>query len=410
MIGGPHARSFPADCLRFFDLVVHECDKTLIDDILRMSCRRGTVVSRAGFLRDLPSVEERLPEITGTTLTRGRRTLRHIPLLTSVGCPYSCDFCVDWSTPHTMLSLDRLEDDLRYVSAKMPGVLISFDDPNFGVKFEQVLDALETIPASKRNPYLMESSLSILRSSRLDRLRESNCVYVAPGIESWSGYSAKADVGKDVGEAKLEALVAHFTELYEYVPGLQANFLFGTDVDAGDEPVALTKEFIRRLPFVWPTINIPMPFGGTPLYDRHLSAGRVLKQMPFSFYYMPYLVTRPKNYASVAYYEKIIEMHRAAYSGGMLVRRLSRARTGILKGVHALRTLSMKSELAQLGRIRDRLKSDPELAAFHDGRSQELPEYYRRIFRAKLGAYSELITDAEMTPDLEETSARSHVA
>ncbi|MFQ5696560.1 MAG: hypothetical protein ACE5HB_11265 [Terriglobia bacterium] len=35
LIGGPHAKSFPADCLRFFDLVVKDCDKALIDDILR---------------------------------------------------------------------------------------------------------------------------------------------------------------------------------------------------------------------------------------------------------------------------------------------------------------------------------------------------------------------------------------
>ena len=32
VIGGPHARSFPADRLRFFDWVVLECDKTLIGE------------------------------------------------------------------------------------------------------------------------------------------------------------------------------------------------------------------------------------------------------------------------------------------------------------------------------------------------------------------------------------------
>ncbi|MEE9198904.1 MAG: radical SAM protein, partial [Dehalococcoidia bacterium] len=32
VIGGPHAKAFPDDCLRFFDVVVRECDKTLIAD------------------------------------------------------------------------------------------------------------------------------------------------------------------------------------------------------------------------------------------------------------------------------------------------------------------------------------------------------------------------------------------
>ena len=27
IVGGPHARSFPTDCLRFFDVVVQECDE-----------------------------------------------------------------------------------------------------------------------------------------------------------------------------------------------------------------------------------------------------------------------------------------------------------------------------------------------------------------------------------------------
>ena len=30
VIGGPHAKSFPVDCLRFFDFVVRDCDKTLL--------------------------------------------------------------------------------------------------------------------------------------------------------------------------------------------------------------------------------------------------------------------------------------------------------------------------------------------------------------------------------------------
>jgi len=404
VIGGPHAKSFPTDCLRFFDLVVCECDKSLIDDILRKSFDRGTIVTRTGFLRDLPSVEERLPEITVASLTHGRRMLSHVSMLTSLGCPYSCDFCVDWNKPYALLPRDRLVADLRFVSENMPGMIVSFDDPNFGVKFEQVFGALETIPENARNPYVIESSLSNLRSSRLGRLQESNCVYVAPGIESWAGYSNKSSVSKHVGKEKLATLVAHFEELYGYIPGLQANFMFGTDIDAGDEPVELTKEFIRRLPFVWPTINIPIPFGGTPLYDSYVAAGRLLKSMPFSFYYTPCLVTVLKNYQPLEYYEKLIEMFSVAYSARMLIRRMSGTRTAILKGLHALRTLSMRSELSELRRTRNRLRDDPAFRTFHDGRSDTLPGYYRRSYRRRLGAYSELITDAEMAPEMEMVS------
>ena len=73
----------------------------------------------------------------------------------------------------------------------------------------------------------MESSLSILKPERLKRLRRTNCVYVAPGIESWIDYSNKAGAGARRGRSKLEGVVAHIKQLSQHVPGVQANFTVG---------------------------------------------------------------------------------------------------------------------------------------------------------------------------------------
>ncbi len=105
----------------------------------------------------------------------------------------------------------------------------------------------------------MESSLSTLRGSRVRRLKESNCVAVAPGVESWADFSNKAGVGLTTGVAKLETLVEHFRDLHEQVPYLRGNFMFGFDTDVGCEPIDLTKEFMTRAPFVWPALTIPVP-------------------------------------------------------------------------------------------------------------------------------------------------------
>jgi radical SAM superfamily enzyme YgiQ (UPF0313 family) len=56
VLGGPHATSFPTDSLRFFDLVVHDCDKPLIERILKGELEPGRVVSSGHVLEDLPSV------------------------------------------------------------------------------------------------------------------------------------------------------------------------------------------------------------------------------------------------------------------------------------------------------------------------------------------------------------------
>lgn len=63
VIGGPHARAFPSDCLRFFDYVVHSCDQALIRDVLAGEYAPGSIVRSERPLDEIPSAEERLPEI-----------------------------------------------------------------------------------------------------------------------------------------------------------------------------------------------------------------------------------------------------------------------------------------------------------------------------------------------------------
>ena len=73
VIGGPHAKAFPVDCQRFFDLVVQECDKALIKDILSGQFDPGNVISSMKSFDDLPLVEERMPEIKKASFIRGKR-------------------------------------------------------------------------------------------------------------------------------------------------------------------------------------------------------------------------------------------------------------------------------------------------------------------------------------------------
>jgi radical SAM family protein len=402
VLGGPHATAFPTDSLRFFDLVVHDCDKPLIAAILRGDHAPGSVVSSGHLLEEVPAVVERLPEIEIGSLDRVHRNrISNVPLLTSIGCPYRCDFCVDWKNDYVTMPRERLREDLRYISERLPGVIVAFHDPNFAVRFDDVLGLLEEVPAGRRNPYVMESSLSVLRGDRLARLRDTNCLYAAPGVESWSEYSNKAGVGKSVGQAKLDKLVEHFTELHRYVPGLQANFMFGTDGDQGEEPATLTREFIRRLPFVWPTVNIPVPFGGTPLYDRFMAEDRVLRTMPFAFYYAPYTVVRPKHYGIVDFYDQLIGTFETIASPALLVRRVRSARTTGFKALHTLRVSGAWAQVRRLRELRDRIAGDAAMLAFHEGRTQALPGFYSRLLRRRLGRYGELLADGDLTPELE---------
>lgn len=410
VVGGPHAKAFPLDCLRFFDLVVRECDQELVADILAGHFAPGSLISSAQPFDDVPTVEERLPEIRASAFFWGKRPLglSGIPMLASMGCPYQCNFCIDWNTPYRALSRDRLAADLRYLARHLPGTFILFHDPNFAVKFDQVFEVLEMLPPAERPPYMMESSLTVLRGERVKRLKETNCVVVAPGVESWTDYSNKAGLGRQGGLEKVNRVVAHFQRLAEHVPYLQANFMFGLDTDRGDSPVELTKLFMEQTPFVWPAINIPVPFGGTPLYEELLGSGRILEAMPFSFYYAPYVVTTLKHYDPITYYEKLIELLACASSRSMLKRRLQSTAHWQVKLVHWARTASTRASLKGYRQILQRLRSDAQFRAFHEGRSDVLPEFYHQRYERMLGQYAGLLTRTDRVPNLAQSPAASN--
>jgi hypothetical protein len=398
VLGGPHAKAFPEDAARFFDVVVGDCDKRLVAEILR-GRPRGVRLTSGRPLTDFPSIEERLLEIRTASFQWGRPTRYSVVgVLGSVGCPYRCDFCTDWDSPYTALPPERLEADLRYVAAHFPMVKVAFHDANFAVKFDQVMDAMERVPAASRPGYLIESSLSVLRGPRLGRLHDTRCWYAAAGIESWTDYSNKSARGASVsGRRKLERMLEHFALLTEQVPIVQANFIFGVDGDRGDDPVELTREFIRRAPSVWPQVAIPTPFGGTPLYDRHRREGRILETMPFAFYYQPYLVTVPCHYEPAEYYEKLARIQGELTTRQSVAARLSVRPRG-LGFINALRINGIRGFLGEYRTIATLLRTDTRFRAFHERRSDELPAFYRERFRELLGPYAELLSAEDSAP------------
>jgi radical SAM superfamily enzyme YgiQ (UPF0313 family) len=399
VIGGPHAKCFPQDCQRYFDLVVLECDKDLITDIVSDQFKPGSIISSQNAYNEPPTVEERLPEIKVSTFLNGNPYLGSvIPMLASVGCPYTCNFCTDWNNRYRALSTDRLEEDLRFVSRNFPGIKLGFHDPNFGVRFDETMSVFERLPQNERNPYIIESSLTNLNPKRLERLRDTKCLAVLPGIESWTQYSNKAGVGTAINTEKLERVVKHLQILHEYVPYLQVNFILGLDTDVGDEPFGLTKEFVLRTPFVWPYFNIPMAFGGTPLYDTFLKEGRILRTMPFSFYTMPYLTLILKNYDPITYFQKMVDLHEGATSNKLLMMRLKTSRSMVLKGAQFYRSYMAKRRIPAFKETLHRLRTDRHFLTFHTGDTDILPEVYADTYQRQLGKYAGLLPIEESPP------------
>jgi hypothetical protein len=102
-------------------------------------------------------------------------------------------------------------------------------------------------------------------------------------------------------------------------------------------------------------------------------------------------------------------MHELLTSSAMLLRRLVTKAHPTVRFIHALRTLATRAELADFRRIRAMLGSDAQFRAFHEGRSNEVPAFYLRLFEKRLGRYAELLPAQARRPVLEPPAAPAEV-
>ena len=161
-------------------------DRELISDLLR-DCEPqrpvGLRLAADSQPEELPSIPERWRFIDETL--QKAPFVKMVPMLGSMGCPYTCSFCVDSAIPYQQLSFERIKEDLRFLRTKFKRPRIGWHDPNFGVRFDEYLGAIEEAVPPDSMDFYAESSLSLLSEDRLKRLKKNGFKVIMPGVESW---------------------------------------------------------------------------------------------------------------------------------------------------------------------------------------------------------------------------------
>src|SRR6266702_1316791 len=240
--GGPHARCYPEDALRYFDYVVGFTDQVVIREVLRdCSPHRPIGVHLAARQQpaSLPGVRERWKFIEPTL--RKAPLIKMVPMLGSLGCPYTCSFCIDSVVPYQPLDFEVMKEDLTFLLTKFKRPLIGWHDPNFGVRFDDYMDAIEEAVPPNGIDFIAESSLSLLSEPHLKRLQRNGFKALLPGVESWYDLGNKSGSGARQGMEKVQQVSDHVNLILRHIPYVQANFVLGLDSDSGPEPFALTR-------------------------------------------------------------------------------------------------------------------------------------------------------------------------
>jgi hypothetical protein len=389
VLGGPHARAYAEDAMRYFDYVMGMTDKELIADLLANlePQPEGKYLTASQQPKSVPSVRERWKFVQKNL---EKTWIVHVvPMIGSLGCPYTCSFCIDSGIDYQTLSYDQIRDDLHFLQGLPKPPIVSWYDPNFGVRFNEYMDLIESVVPPGRMAFGGESSLSLLSEPNLKRLKKNNFIVMLPGIESWFAYNDKSKQMKSFGENKLQAVADQVNTIVQYIPYVQTNFIFGLDTDFGTEPFELTKKFVDLVPGVYPNYALITSFGNSaPLNTQYQSENRVL-DLPFPFLDGNFgLNVRPKNYSYVEFYDHVVDLFRYSFSNSKIIRRFRSNWHPLPRWMNVLRArFSSRGSCGNFAEIRNLLATNPEFQAFYAGDTQKPPMYYREKTKSVMGVF-----------------------
>ncbi len=388
VLGGPHARCYPEDSRKYFDYVLGFTDRTVVADMLR-DCQPhrpyGVHLAAATQPLELPTLRERW-KFTAATLEKAP-TIKIVPMIGSLGCPYTCSFCIDSTVEYQPLGFEDLRDDLAFLLTKIKHPIVGWHDPNFGVRFDDYMEAVEAAVPQGRMRHIAESSLSLLAEPHLKRLRQNGFQAILPGIESWYDLGNKSKT-RQKGMDKVKQVAEHVNMILRYIPYIQTNFVLGLDGDMGPEPFELTKTFIDLAPGAFPAYSLLSAFGrAAPMNLDYQRAGRVL---PFPFHFLNNnhaMNVRPKHYGWREFYDGLIDVTSYSFSWRAIARRVPATPTAIPKWMNLVRAMSSEGwgRINYHTTIRRLLDTDPSVLAYLDGESTVLPEFYHDRIRKELG-------------------------
>jgi radical SAM superfamily enzyme YgiQ (UPF0313 family) len=308
--GGPHVTFAPEEALRFVhSVVIGEAElvwSELIQDIEQGTLRKR-YIGDSRPLANLPTPRYDLlpPQFFVKRVVQATR-----------GCPFNCSFCTvpvlnpGFRTRH----VEDVLRDIRYDRFRWwwQRKVVWFWDDNLMAKREYAMDLLRRmIPLRKW--WLTQASMDIAQDDELlDLMRESGCIGVFFGIESFSKESLD-DAGKR--QNKVAEYRRRIKKLHDRGICVMAGFISGFDGDTPESIHAMVKE-LDELGVDVPFLSILTPYRGTASYAKMQTLGRLRENLGWEFYNGYNVSFVPRKMSPAA----LLRAHRALWRSAFSLR------------------------------------------------------------------------------------------
>ena len=283
VMGGIHPSLLPDEALEHSDaVVIGEAEgvwETILEDI-----ENGKLQKK--YHEPNPDLDRYIPKDFSTLAKK--RMYNLVPLQTSRGCPYDCDFCCVTDIFGKKIKLIPVKHVVRDIQASGARNFIFLDDNIIGHKryARELFTAL--IPLKIR--WIGQSSISFANDIEMMKLaKKSGCKGLFIGlervVESNNHQFSKLKNLEDTQESIRKILKMGIL--------IQASIIFGFDDDT-HETFGQTIKFLRKNRISLASINALTPYPGTRVFEKLKEAGRLLHEK-WEYYDHHTVVFQPKN-------------------------------------------------------------------------------------------------------------------
>lgn len=193
--------------------------------------------------------------------------IKYIPLLSSVGCPYSCIYCpypIGYGRTVLQKSIKRIVDEIDFLKTKFGISGFMFRDQVFSHDKERVIRLCDEIIGRKLDiNWFVEGRVDEVSETLLRKMKEAGCIRILYGVETGAAEHLKK-VGKP--GMQIETIKKAFMAAKEYDIGTTAFMILGLPGENKDT-LRNSLDLLREIKPDHANINVATPYPGTRLYE-----------------------------------------------------------------------------------------------------------------------------------------------